>query len=419
MSLPSRNFRITLPPSPFPEWRVPLSAPCFSEAEVEEAAAVLRSGWWTYGPVARRLEAEFAERMGVGHAIAVSSGTAALHLAFASLDLGPGDEVLTPSLTFVAAANCIRHAGGHPRFVDVAAVDHPLTSPELLERAVTPSTRGICIMHYGGYPCAMDAVMDVARRHGLWVVEDAAHAPGASWQGIACGAWGDVGCFSFFGNKNITCGEGGILITSDDRIADRIRRLRSHGMSSLTWDRYLGHQFSYDVTDAGFNYRLDDLRASILRVQLSSLDDLNRCRQVRTDWYRELLARDPHWTLPFTGHPGRSSYHLFPIILDEDVDRSGVIQGLATRGVQASLHYPPIHQFTSYHGLQPKEEELRITEFLGRRLLSLPLYPGMSRDQVEYVHTVLRQAVREAHISSGVQATDTRPVSRETGREVN
>jgi dTDP-4-amino-4,6-dideoxygalactose transaminase len=393
MNLPSRNSRTGPLPSLLPEWRVPLSAPSFGEVEIQETAAVLRSGWWTYGPVARRLEAEFAAQIGVPHAIAVSSGTAALHLAFVALGLAPGDEVLTPSLTFVAAANCIRHAGGIPRFVDVTSAGHPLTSCAILEDAVTPRVRGICVMHYGGYPCAMDEIMNLARRRGLWVVEDAAHAPGASWRKISCGAWGDVGCFSFFGNKNLTCGEGGMITTARDDIAKTIRTLRSHGMSSLTWDRYLGHQFSYDVAAAGFNYRMDDVHAAILLAQLSSLEGLNRRREERAGWYRELLEHDASWIIPFREHPGKSAHHLFAIVLDEGVDRAAVMGKLKDNGVQSSVHYPPVHQFTFYRGLALPQGDLRVTESVGRRLLSLPLYPDLTRAQVEWVCSSLRAAV--------------------------
>lgn len=393
MSLPSKNLRSEPTPSPSPEWRVPLCAPSFAETEVREAAAVLRSGWWTYGPVARSLEREFADFIGVSHAIAVSSGTAALHLAFAALGLERGDEVLTPSLNFVAAANCLWHAGGVPCFVDVDSPEQPLTSPENLSRAITPRTRGICAMHYGGYPCSMDAVMSLARRHGLWVVEDAAHAPGASWRDTRCGAWGDVGCFSFFGNKNLTCGEGGMVTTASDRMAQRIKALRSHGMSSLTWDRHLGHQFSYDVSEAGFNFRMDDLRAAILRVQLSALPELNRRREMRVGWYRELLEQDSRWVIPFTSHPGKSSHHLFTIVLAEGVERARVMESLRAGGIQSSIHYPPVHQFSFYRKLSLSRSDLRVTESLGRRLLSLPLYPDMTREQVEWVVGSLRAAV--------------------------
>ena len=379
-----------------PEWRVPLSAPCFAEEEVRAAEEVLRSGWWTYGPVARRLETEFAARVGVEHAIAVSSGTAALHLALAALDLQAGEQVLTPSLTFVAAANCILHAGGTPIFADVESPALPLVTAGTLERALTPATRGLCVMHYGGFPCAMDEILDLARRRGLWVIEDAAHAPGADWNGRPCGAWGELGCFSFFGNKNLTCGEGGMVTTASRTLAERIRMLRSHGMSSLTWDRYQGHQFSYDVSEAGFNFRLDDLRAAILRAQLRSLDEMNRRRAERFAWYRNLLGNDPRWTIPFDGHPGTSSHHLFTVVLDEALDRSSVMAGLRTLGVQSSVHYPPIHEFSFYRRLGLPCGDLRVTEALGRRLLSLPLYPGMSREQVEWVAGSLRTAAAES-----------------------
>jgi dTDP-4-amino-4,6-dideoxygalactose transaminase len=392
MKLPNRNTRPELPTSTFPEWRVPLSVPSFSEAEVRKVAEVLRSGWWTCGPETASLEREFASFIGVPHAIAVSSGTAALHLAFLALGLGPGEEVLTPAINFVAAANCVRHAGGVPRFVDVDSLTQPLVSPAGLGQAITPQTRGICLMHYGGYASAMDSIMDLAKRHGLWVVEDAAHAPGATWKGIRCGAWGDIGCFSFFGNKNLTCGEGGMVTTSSRELGAKMRVLRSHGMSSLTWDRYRGHQFSYDVSEAGFNFRMDDLRASLLRVQLSGLESSNRRRAERVAWYRELLCGDPRWALPFLDHPGTSAHHIFPIILDESIDRAQVMEGLRAGGIQSSIHYPPIHQFSFYRNLGLPAANLDISEALGRRLLTLPLFPDMTRDQTECVVRVLRSA---------------------------
>jgi dTDP-4-amino-4,6-dideoxygalactose transaminase len=399
MSLPSRNSTSEPPPSPAPEWHVPLSAPSFAEAEIQAASETLRSGWWTYGPVARMLEAEFAAFIGVPHAIAVSSGTAALHLAFAALGLEPGDEVLTPSLNFVAAANCICHLRGVPHFVDVTSLDRPLSSSEILERSITSRTRGICVMHYGGYSCSMDEVMNLARRRGLWVVEDSAHAPGARWLKKCCGAWGDVGCFSFFGNKNLTCAEGGMVTTANNQLAQRIKALRSHGMSSLTWDRYQGHKHSYDVSEAGFNYRIDDLRASILRVQLSSLAESNRRRAQRAGWYRELLEPGSRWIIPFARHQGVSAHHLFPIVLAEGVERTRVVAGLRANGVQSSVHYPPVHQFSFYRKLDLPPTDLTVTEALGRRLLSLPLYPDMTREQVEWVASSLQQAATGAESS--------------------
>jgi len=306
--------------------------------------------------------------------------------------LKPGEEVITPSLNFVAAANCIRHAGGVPHFVDVSSLDEPLPAAEMIERAITSRTRGICVMHYGGYPCAMDAVVDLAHLHGLWVVEDAAHAPGASWHGKACGAWGDAGCFSFFGNKNLTCGEGGMITTADGRIAEKIRLLRSHGMTSLTWDRYLGHQSSYDVAGAGFNYRMDDVRAAILRVQLASLAECNRRRAERVLWYRELLGHESCWRIPFARHPGTASHHLCVLVLGEGLDRARVVEQLRADRIQSSVHYPPVHQFSFYRRLALPRGDLSVTEALGRRLVSLPLYPDMTREQVEWVCASLGRA---------------------------
>jgi dTDP-4-amino-4,6-dideoxygalactose transaminase len=240
-------------------------------------------------------------------------------------------------------------------------------------------------MHYGGFPCVMDEVAEFAQKYGLWLIEDAAHAPGASWQGIPCGRWGDIGCFSFFGNKNLTCAEGGMLVTDQDEIAERLRALRSHGMTSLTWDRYQGHSFSYDVIDAGYNYRIDDLRAALLRVQLDSLDRLNRLRWERVDWYRRFLGRDSRWLVPFEGHPGASAFHLFVVVLAEEIPREIVMQSLRNEGIQTSIHYPPIHQFAFYRKLGLAETDLGVTEDFGRRAVTLPLYPSMTREQVKLV----------------------------------
>jgi dTDP-4-amino-4,6-dideoxygalactose transaminase len=354
---------------------------------------VLRSGWWTCGPETDALEREFEAKFGIRHAIAVSSGTAALHLAFVALGLSSRDEVVTPALNFVAAANTILHAGAVPRFADVDSVEFPVVSAESLERALTAKTRGLCVMHYGGYPCNMDSITDLARQHGLWLVEDAAHAPGAAWNGIPCGKWGDIACFSFFGNKNLTCAEGGLVATEDDDLAEKLRLLRSHGMDSLTWDRFRGHSFSYDVTTPGFNFRMDDLRAALLRVQLKSLDRWNELRRERVQWYQRLLGHDPRWTIAFENFNGISSYHLFTLALAAGISRREVMNFLKSRGIQTSVHYPPVHQFSFYRALSLSHCDLKHTDDLGARILTLPLFPNMTYEQVEYVCESLRAAV--------------------------
>jgi dTDP-4-amino-4,6-dideoxygalactose transaminase len=293
----------------------------------------------------------------------------------------------------VASANTILHAGAVPRFADVDSIKAPVVSAESIERVLTPNTRGICVMHYGGYPCKMDSIMDLARKRGLWVVEDAAHAPGASWKGIACGKWGDIACFSFFGNKNLTCAEGGLVTTDNDELAKKLRPLRSHGMDSVTWDRFRGHAFSYDVIEPGFNFRMVDIRAAILRVQLKSLEKWNQLRRERVDWYRQLLSGDSRWTVPFDKYEGVSACHLFVIVLAEGIVRRDVMYFLKSRGIQTSIHYPPTHQFSFYQKLGLAPSNLSITEDLGRRVLTLPLFPGMTYEQVALVCATLREAV--------------------------
>lgn len=388
------------PPSDSKDWVVPLSALDFSEAEVREVVETLRSGWWTYGAVSRKLEREFSDFLGVRHAVAVSSGTAALHLAVLALGLEADKSVLTPSFNFVASANTILHAGGYPEFVDVESLDSPLVTVSNLAPKFTRRTRGICVMHYGGYPCAMDAIMDFARSKGLWVIEDAAHAPGTAFRGIRCGAWGDIGCFSFFGNKNITCAEGGFAVTQRDDLAEKLRALCSHGMSSLTWDRFKGHQFTYDVSLAGFNYRIDDLRSSLLRVQLQSLERINRLRRERLAWYRQFLGDDAGWIVPFKTCESETSGHLMVVVLAPAIDRTRVMVRLKENGIQSSIHYPPVHRFSFYRKFSENSADLEVTEALGRRLVTLPLYPGMTEGQVRLVCDVFRKAVLEQGTSS-------------------
>jgi dTDP-4-amino-4,6-dideoxygalactose transaminase len=400
MSLPSLSIIPEQQNSRSPEWRVPLAELSVTEDEIQDVVRVLRSRWWTSGPETEALEKEFAGYLGCRHAIAVSNGTAALQLAFMALRLSPEEEVVLPSLNFVAAANSILHTGSIPQFADVSSINSPVVSAESIEKILTKKTRGLCVMHYGGYPCSMDAIMDLARQHGLWVVEDAAHAPGASWKGIPCGRWGDIGCFSFFGNKNLTCAEGGILTTESDDLAKKLRLLRSHGMTSLTWDRFRGHSFSYDVTIPGFNFRMDDIRASLLRAQLRSLDRFNRLRKERVGWYREMLGQDPRWEIAFENYSEISAYHLLTVVVGEGIPRQEVMRFLKSRGIQTSIHYPPIHQFSYYRELPYSRGILKNTEDLGRRILTLPLYPDMTLEQVEFVCGSFREAIdREARNS--------------------
>jgi dTDP-4-amino-4,6-dideoxygalactose transaminase len=373
-------------------WLVPLSDVRIDE-EIERAALeAVRSGWWSMGPRVAELEREFAAFCGVTHAFAVANGTAALHLGLLAVGCGSRDEVLVPSLNFVAAANTICHTGAAPVFCDIAAANDLNLDPSDAERAIGPATRALVVMHYGGHPCRMDEILELARTRGIAVVEDAAHAPGATWRGRMCGTMGDVGCFSFFSNKNLPTGEGGMIVTDDDALAERIRLLRSHGMTALTWDRHRGHAHSYDVVTHGYNYRLDEIRAAIGSVQLSRLKEQNSKRARLVALYRVALDGVNGIVMPFAARPETDpAHHLAVIVLPERCERDDVRSAMAAAGVQTSVHYPPIHQFTAYRALET-QRALPVTEAVASRLLTLPLYPHMSETDVSAVVSALLAA---------------------------
>lgn len=373
-------------------WLVPLSDVRVDE-EIERAALeAVRSGWWSMGPRVAELEREFAAFCSVKHAFAVANGTAALHLALLAVGCGPGDDVVVPSLNFVAAANTICHTGATPVFCDVAAFDDLNLGPRDAAQAIGPGTRALVVMHYGGHPCRMDEIVELARARGIAIVEDAAHAPGATLQGRKCGTFGDVGCFSFFSNKNLPMGEGGMVVTDDDGFAEKIRLLRSHGMTTLTWDRHRGHAHSYDVVTHGYNYRLDEIRAAIGCVQLSRLAEENAKRARLVALYRAALDGAKGIVMPFAPRPETdAAHHLAVIVLPEGCGRDEMRSSLATAGVQTSVHYPPIHEFTAYRGLETKRP-LPVTEAVASRLLTLPLYPHMSEADVSTVSAAVLAA---------------------------
>jgi dTDP-4-amino-4,6-dideoxygalactose transaminase len=376
-----------------PTWIVPLSD-VLVDAEIEAAVVdTLRSGWWSMGERVADFEEQFASFCGVQAAFAVANGTAALHLALLAVGCGPGDEVLVPSLNFVAAANTIGHVGATPVFCDVEADDRLTVDPVDLEAAVSPATRAIVVMHYGGHPCRMDAILEVARRHDLHVIEDAAHAVGAELGGRACGAIGNIGCFSFFSNKNLPTGEGGMVVTDDDELAARIRLLRSHGMTTLTWDRHRGHAHTYDVVAQGYNYRFDELRAAIGLAQLPHLRARNAARGRIVSQYRSELEGVGGLTMPFASEGETTpAYHLAVVVLPEACSRDAFRQTLAGRGIQTSVHYPPIHEFTYYRS-QRVERPLPVTDALAKRIVTIPLYPHMTDGDIAAVTSAVREGV--------------------------
>jgi dTDP-4-amino-4,6-dideoxygalactose transaminase len=377
-------------------WLVPLSDIEVDDKLLGVVRETVASGWWSMGPRVEEFERAFREFSGARHAFAVASGTAALHLALVACECGPGDEVILPSLNFVAAANTIRHAGATPVFCDISGPGNLNLDPGDVGRRVTPATRAVVVLHYGGFPCDMRVIAEIAQQHGLVVIEDAAHAPGATLDGSLCGRLGRVGCFSFFSNKNLPIGEGGMVVTDDDEVAERIRLLRSHGMTTLTWDRHRGHAASYDVVACGFNYRMDELRAALGLVQLERLEEGNAARARLAAAYRGLLDGEAGIELPFSepDPTATSAHHLAVALLPEDVNRNHVRASLHGNRIQTSVHYPPIHHFSFYAGAAPGS--LPVTDAVAGRLLTLPLYPRMTEMQAEVVAEALRAAVAEA-----------------------
>jgi len=376
-----------------PDWRITLADVTIGDEDRQAVDEVLRSGWLSMGPRTEAFEQALGRMLGAPHVLAVANGTAALHLAAEALGLGPGDEVIVPALTFVAGAAAMRQSGAEIVLADSLSLEDFSLAPDEIDRLAGPRTRAVVIFHYGGYPADVEALLDAAERHGLLVIEDAAHAIGAELDGRACGTFGDAGCFSFFPNKNMTTGEGGALVLRDGVAAERARLLRSHAMTTLTWDRHRGHASSYDVLELGFNYRLDELRAAIGLVQLERLPGLNAARKALMERYRQRLAGSTRLTVPAHGSRGTSAHHLAVAVAESEELRDHLRSTLREARIQTSLHYPAISGFTAYAATSaavPRAEEI------ASRALTLPLHPKLTPEDIDVVCDALLAATGEA-----------------------
>ena len=378
------------------KWRYPLSDIDLGKEEEREVLKVLRSRWLSTGPVTEQFEKAYSNYLGGGFAVAVSNGTAALHLALACMDLRQGDEVILPSLTFVATANAVLYVGGKPIFADIVSADDLNISPGEIEKKVSKRTKAIVVMHYGGYPCDMESIVSIAKQHRLHVVEDAAHAPGSEYHGEKCGTLGTMGCFSFFANKNLVTGEGGMVFTRNQAFAERVRTMRSHGMKALSWDKYRGHLSTYDIGELGYNYRTTEIQSALGFVQLKKLDRNNQKRRKLVEAYRKGLQGTGGISIPFSKCDTGPSYHLFPVLISPSFPRDKVMDGLRGHGIQTSIHYAPVHLFSLYRrqfgykkGMLPKTEEV------SRREVTLPLHPGMDVQDVNWIAGKLKDVMRK------------------------
>jgi dTDP-4-amino-4,6-dideoxygalactose transaminase len=378
------------------EWRIPLSDLDYDAAEEEAVLRVLRSKWLSMGGETEAFESEFASSVGAKHAIAVANGTAALHLAFLALGLGPRDEVIQPAINFVAAANTTVATGATPVFADIVGIDEPTIEPEEVRRRITSRTKAVVVMHYGGYLPRMSDICEICREHRIALVEDACHAVGARYldekgrlpHEKMAGNLGDIGCFSFFSNKNMAVGEGGMVTVNEDTLARRVRLLRSHGMTTLTWDRYRGHANQYDVQLHGFNYRLDEIRAALGRVQLQKLEKNNeRRKHLVAEYIRHLDGLDG-CVFPFEKYRGSSSYHLAVLVVPDPDHRPRITAALKEARIQTSMHYPYIPGFEAFEKFEAGG--LEHSKDYARRAVSLPLFPGMTDSQVEEICSIIR-----------------------------
>jgi dTDP-4-amino-4,6-dideoxygalactose transaminase len=373
--------------------KIPLFDLDYGEEETAAVLRVLNSKWLTMGPETEQFEQEFADYIGIRNAIATSNCTTALHLANIVCGIKPVDEVICPSLTFVATVNSILYAGGTPVFADVSSINDWTISPTDIARKITPRTKAILVMHYSGFACDMDAISEIAHPRGIRIIEDAAHGPGAYYRDKKIGSLGDVSCFSFFTNKNVSTGEGGMICTDNNAMAAEIRLLRSHGMTSHTLDRHRGHVFSYDVVCQGYNYRIDEIHAALGREQLKKLDGGNAKRLAAASYYRDSLAGIDQIRVPFLKHIHRPNYHIFPILLDKQVSREVFMKSLRDRGIQTSIHFHPVHTFSHYQK-DFRTISLHLTEDIGRREVTLPIFPSLSREQIEIVCGAIRDYFR-------------------------
>ncbi|WP_369596344.1 DegT/DnrJ/EryC1/StrS family aminotransferase [Bacillus subtilis] len=380
---------------------LPYSLPLIGKEEIQEVTETLESGWLSKGPKVQQFEKEFAAFVGAKHAVAVNSCTAALFLALKAKGIGPGDEVITSPLTFSSTANTIIHTGATPVFADIDQNTLNI-DPVKLEAAVTPRTKAVVPVHFGGQSCDMDAILAIAQNHGLFVLEDAAHAVYTTYKQRMIGSIGDATAFSFYATKNLATGEGGMLTTDDEELADKIRVLSLHGMSKAAWNRYSSNgSWYYEVESPGYKMNMFDLQAALGLHQLKRLDDMQKRREEIAGRYQTAFQQIPGLITPFVHDDGRHAWHLYVLQVDEKkagVTRSEMITALKDEyNIGTSVHFIPVHIHPYYQKqFGYKEADFPNAMNYYKRTLSLPLYPSMSDDDADDVIKAVRDIVKGA-----------------------
>jgi len=376
---------------------LPYALPLIEEEEIAEVVDALKSGWISKGPKTLQFEKEFAEFIGVKYAIAMNSCTAALHISLAAAGIGPGDEVITSPLTFASTANTIIHAGAKPVFADIDP-QSGMIDPAKIEDKITKRTRAIVPVHYGGQACDMDRIMELARKYKLYVSEDAAHAVYTQYKGKLIGSIGNTTSFSFYATKNMTTGEGGMLTTNDEELAERARVMSLHGMSRNAWSRYnKGGSWYYEVLEPGFKYNMTDMQAALGLHQLRKLPRFQALREEYAGMYQEAFGDMEELRIPHVLEYGRHAWHLYSIRLVPEkleIDRNRFIEELTAANIGTSVHFIPVHLHPYYRDTYGYQRgDFPLSEEFFDHLISLPLYPKMTKEDVSDVISAVRKIV--------------------------
>lgn len=377
------------------DYKIPLFDLNFGSEEETEILKTLKSKWISMGENVKNFEKEFAKVLNVKHAIALTNCTAALHLALEILGIKEGDEVIVPSLTFVATVNAVRYVKATPVFADISSVEDLCIDPADIKSKITKKTKAIIPMHYGGFACNMKKIIEIAKNYNLHIIEDSAHSPYSEYYNGKLGTLGDIGCFSFFSNKNITSAEGGMLVTNNHTFATKAKLLRSHGMTSVSYDRAKGHATSYDVIELGYNYRMDDIRGALALAQLKKLEqDINRREEQRNIYLSNLEGIDGI-IIPYRKYAFKSSNYIFPLVLKNSnfKKRNKIRKILAEKGIETSVHYPAVHRFSFYSKFSVK---LPITEYVTDNEITLPLYYNLTRQNINKITDSIIEAVNKS-----------------------
>lgn len=372
--------------------KVPYFVPWITQADKKSVVSVLNQRWLTGGQNLEKFEQKFSNFIGVKYSLGVSSATHALHLSLLALGVGPGDEVIVPTMTFAATADAVTYCGAKPILVDVDKDTINISTPEIKQN-ISRHTKAVIPVHYGGQSCDMDEIIAISKNKGLSIVEDCSHALGSKFDSKFCGCFGKTGCFSFYPTKIITTGEGGMISSSNKEIFSKIKMLRSHGMTILPSERERKIQWKYDVVEMGYNYRLDEIRATLGLSQFSRINSINKMRQKIAKKYNVGLSKVKGITLPKIKSNRNHIFHLYTIKIEKDfhLTRDELFEKLHKKGIGTSVQYIPLHLLSYMKPYRNSKSKFKVSNILKDQILSLPIFPKMTQKQIDYVISIIKE----------------------------